>query len=742
VKTGVSLLASSHIDEERPLHALFIGRETHSCRLRLHEAWSRLSVAPSHSPFKLSSSIVWVSGMMPSVESSISHEVLLRFTQFALAPRGNGGSSFRITEAVKAGAIPVYVWGGTDQAIPALPFRNRIDWSLAAIVLEDHEQILTHVIIDCYSRETITQMRSYLRNISQFFSVSGFLNAMMVDIHASSNDTANFSHRKRTARRFEHPPHPSAWILGVSVGLARWNSCSSHGNCSASSSNAIVSAMYLSFFKMFQSDNSQTSRLSFFKYFIQDSGSSCLTNFNMLQDSSTRSFIDCPFLYLSPNITNAEAKAIFCNQAAHVIFTAFRSVDNMFDYLSPSNLVRAIRIFRSCKRDSPQAAAIFSHLLHRIQHSTCNISSASFKCTEFSSHVLRSELLTANFSDTFFHELPLSIAYQEQKSLSSCRKLHIYTSIPADFHKRRVFTAFLGALQHEFHVKVVYPDLYLPSVLPLRSKCDSNSTSTAVPCIFIAFHSSSLHLYDIFQHHFGRPSELNMNDRESMFFSLRTLWFALNSSCSVIDIVDATAVSKQNIFWGFQAIVASLSLNNTVESIFTDELPVNHWELMSVTNTHHNLLQFFSAAFSSQFKHIVSTTEGPQLLSHYKDAQTALSTAIGGWPPCIIAYLPEEPCTNTTCLQSIVTLAKGCSSICNETSMVIVGDASSPLSDSALALMQKSLESHISRMFYIDSDDIFEEREDVSSIHMLSSSSCGLVSTHSSSIGTQAVLTR
>jgi len=74
--------------------------------------------------------------------------------------------------------------------------------------------------------------------------------------------------------------------------------------------------------------------------------------------------------------------------------------------------------------------------------------------------------------------------------------------------------------------------------------------------------------------------------------------------------------------------------------------------------------------------------------------------------------------------------------------MVIVGDATSPLSDSTLALMQKSLESYISRMFYIDCDDIFEEREDASSIHMLSSSSCGLVSTHSSSIGTQAVLTR
>jgi len=211
----------------------------------------------------MSSSIVWVSGVMPNVESSISHEALLRFANFALAPRGNGGSSFRITEAVKAGAIPIYVWGGTDQAGPALPFRHRVDWSRAAIVLEDHEQVLTHIIIDCYSREVLSQMRSYLIDVAHFLSVPGFLNAMMDDIQISLYDFANITRRKGVLRRSEHPHYPPAWIVGVSVGLTAWNTCSIEGSCSVSSSNAVVAAMYLIFLKIFQAQSCHTSRLTF-----------------------------------------------------------------------------------------------------------------------------------------------------------------------------------------------------------------------------------------------------------------------------------------------------------------------------------------------------------------------------------------------------------------------------------------------------------------------------------------------
>jgi hypothetical protein len=164
--------------------------------------------------------------------------------------------------------------------------------------------------------------------------------------------------------------------------------------------------------------------------------------------------------------------------------------------------------------------------------------------------------------------------------------------------------------------------------------------------------------------------------------------------------------------------------------------------LLPLTQADDSLSQFFYAAFSFQFKQTVSSTDYPQLSSHLKDAQSALSAYIGSWPPCIIAYLPSEPCVNFSCLQSLTTLANHCASKCDDASMIIIGDASFPLSDSTLAVLQETLQSIISHMFYVDSDDVFEESEDAALVHLLAHSSCGLVSVNSSSTGTQAVLTR
>jgi hypothetical protein len=676
--------------------------------------------------------------MMPSVESSISHEVLLTFSQFALAPRGNGGSSFRITEAVKAGAIPIYIWGGNDQAMPALPFRHRIDWSLAAIVLEDHEQVLTHLIIDCYSREILSQMRSYLKSISYFFSVPGFINAMMQDIHAVSIGAGNYSHPPSGLRRNEHPRHPSAWIIGASVGLARWKACISDEEfCSISSLNAVLAAMYLIFFKMFQADHSQVLRLNFFNHYVQSSNCSCLLNLHLFQVSPIRSLIDCPFLFLNPNITHSDAKKLFCKEAAHFIFTAFGSVHDVIEDLSLSNRVRALRIFRSCKKDSSRASDIYFDLMHKLQ-TACNVSSVMSTCSNLSSRIVNSESMTSKFLDIFSQAAYFSFVHREQKA-SHCRTVHIYSSTPSAFHNKRIFSSLLGALQFEKLVQVVHPKLQLPST---TSFCSNVNFDSAVPCILIAFDSSTLHLYDIFQPHFWRPAYLNIHVQDSMFYSSRHLWVSLNSSCSVIDVVDATTVPKQNIIGIYHALVSALSLNDTVMAIFTDELPVHNWDLPPLSEFGDNYAQLLSDALSPQFKQSISSFNEPQLSSYLKDAQSALATYVGSWPPCIIAYLPSEPCVNTSCLQSLATLAKHCSNICDDKSIIIIGDAASPLSDSTLAVLQEYLQTSVPRMFYVDNDDVFEESEDASLIHMLSHSSCALVSVNSSSIGTQAVLTR
>jgi hypothetical protein len=306
----------------------------------------------------------------------------------------------------------------------------------------------------------------------------------------------------------------------------------------------------------------------------------------------------------------------------------------------------------------------------------------------------------------------------------------------------RIISTFLGVLQNEMHVKILNPKVKVQHTSSFCSSVNFDSKSAAIPCILIMFDSSTLHLYDIFQPHFWRPADLNINERDSMFYSSRHLWSSLNASCSAIDIVDATAVPKQDILGLFRALVSALSLNDTVQGIFTDELPVLNWDLMPLIQADDSLSQLFYSAFSFQFKQTGSLIDDPHLSSHLKDAQSAISSYIGSWPPCIIAYLPAEPCVNASCLLSLATLANHCSNKCDDASMIIIGDASSPLSDSTLAVLQETLQSIISHLFYVDSDDVFEENEDAALIHMLSQSSCGLVSVNSSSVGTQAVLTR
>jgi hypothetical protein len=352
---------------------------------------------------------------------------------------------------------------------------------------------------------------------------------------------------------------------------------------------------------------------------------------------------------------------------------------------------------------------------------------------------VKSELLTAKFFDIFFDKISLSTLSFAPRSQLLCQRLHIHSSVPSSIHQRRIFFALLGALQSKLHVAVVHPAPLSPFITPSRSVCDSEFSNGR--CVLVAFDTSTLHLYDIFHPHFGRAAVVNINERDSMFHSSRELWFALNSSCSEIDVVDATSVPSQSVLGVFQAFAAAFSLSDSVQSVFTDELPVNNWELspIAVASDHHAQ---FSEAFSSHFKHVASLTEELELSSLLSEAQTSLTASLGSWPPCIVAYLPAEPCTNAICMQSLKALAVNCSRTCDDASMVIIGESSSPLSDSTLALFQETLNSIVSRMFYVDNDDVFDERESAPLIHMMSSSSCGFVATLSSSVATQAALTR
>lgn len=60
---------------------------------------------------------------------------LIESSNFTLAPRGNGVSSYRMYEALRMCSIPVYIWKYNLN----LPFAELIDWNTVAIVLEVHQ---------------------------------------------------------------------------------------------------------------------------------------------------------------------------------------------------------------------------------------------------------------------------------------------------------------------------------------------------------------------------------------------------------------------------------------------------------------------------------------------------------------------------------------------------------------------------------------------------------------------------
>jgi hypothetical protein len=79
---------------ERDISVSFVGSPTHPIRGEMAEVFSRFE-----------GSFIQITG---SMAPETYHEVLAR-SVFALCPRGYGPTSFRISEAVRQGAIPIYI---------------------------------------------------------------------------------------------------------------------------------------------------------------------------------------------------------------------------------------------------------------------------------------------------------------------------------------------------------------------------------------------------------------------------------------------------------------------------------------------------------------------------------------------------------------------------------------------------------------------------------------------------------
>ena len=92
-----------------------------------------------------------------------SYSSLLRSTKFALVPRGDDKFSYRFTEALGAGAIPVY--HGDDHMLPFRP--ELVDWNRCGLVLPEKDagpvtiDLLKKLVADPNATQNLCAMRQY-----------------------------------------------------------------------------------------------------------------------------------------------------------------------------------------------------------------------------------------------------------------------------------------------------------------------------------------------------------------------------------------------------------------------------------------------------------------------------------------------------------------------------------------------------------------------------------------------------
>jgi len=139
-------LAIANCDDTRPLKVVFVGnfqqQGLHNKAHRDRHGGVRVSYLPFHDP---SEGVVIIKrdelddlGSIVTKDNqtlTATYQSLLRSTKFALVPRGDVKFSYRITEALSAGAIPVF---HTDDYL--LPFRPElVDWNRCGLFFPEKD---------------------------------------------------------------------------------------------------------------------------------------------------------------------------------------------------------------------------------------------------------------------------------------------------------------------------------------------------------------------------------------------------------------------------------------------------------------------------------------------------------------------------------------------------------------------------------------------------------------------------
>jgi hypothetical protein len=96
---------------------------------------------------------------------------LLGQSDFVLAPRGYGKTSFRMYEAMAMGAVPIYVY--TE---PWVPYMDKLDWNLLAIFCHADDVASLPSKIESVTSAELHRRRHYIREVyNDYFTVEGIV---------------------------------------------------------------------------------------------------------------------------------------------------------------------------------------------------------------------------------------------------------------------------------------------------------------------------------------------------------------------------------------------------------------------------------------------------------------------------------------------------------------------------------------------------------------------------------------
>ena len=154
----------NHLNRKPNYLCSFVGSNTHPLRQRLYDCDKS---KPASTLTYFSENRKWSQTVTP--DQLVDFAQITKTSEFALAPRGYGLSSFRLYEIMQLGAIPVYV-----SDIHWLPWQDELNWEDFCVIIKP-EQIprLYHLLADI-PEEKRAQMRARIREIyPRYFSLEG-----------------------------------------------------------------------------------------------------------------------------------------------------------------------------------------------------------------------------------------------------------------------------------------------------------------------------------------------------------------------------------------------------------------------------------------------------------------------------------------------------------------------------------------------------------------------------------------